>query len=255
VSSTEPGSGNDPGDLYFNTTTNELRSYGTSWQATSPSAADQASINIVAGELTYEEDLGSIADAATTSSGNDISDVATIITEIGLLAAKVTEMGRLGTAEIGGASTGALARLGTAAVVVDIGILGTSPNVSAMAELGTNANVTSMAALTASGVVANIATVSGMVSDINRFATEYIISSTQPTSPTPTEGDLWYDSTNNILKFHNGTSFVSIAAEIHNEMVQDTSPTLGGNLDADSNNITNMGSISGANLNIDFGSI
>ena len=255
VAGSEPGSDNDAGDLYFNTTSNTLYAFGSAWQPTAPSAADQANINIVAGDLTYEEDLGLITDAVTTGSGNDIDTVAGLETEIGLLAAKVAEMGLLGTAEHATNTTGTLARLGTAGVVEDMGHLGTGPNVLAMAELGTSTVVGNIASLTASGVVDNITTVAGMVADINRFATEYIISDSEPSSPSPTEGDLWYDSINNVLKYHNGTSFASISAELHNEMVQDTSPTLGGNLDADDKNLTNVGTISGDDLKVDFGSI
>jgi len=255
VASSEPGTDNDAGDLYFNTTSNTLFTYGTGWKTASPSAADQANIDIVAGELTYEEDLGSIADAATTSSGNDITDVAALDTEIGLLAAKASEIGLLGTVEHATSTTGTLARLGVAAVVEDIGHLGTGPNVLAMAELGTSTVVGNIAALTATGVVTNIGTVATSIADVNRYAAEYIISGSEPSSPTPTEGDLWYDSTNNVLKYHNGTSFASISAELHNEMVQDTTPVLGGNLDADDNNLTNVGTISGDDLKVDFGSI
>ena len=255
VANSAPQSSLDQGDLYFNTFENALYTYGTEWQLAAPSASDQANINIVAGELTYEEDLGLITATPTTSSGNDIDTVAGLNTEIGLLAAKVTEMGRLGTAEIAGASTGALARLGTAAVVEDIGYLGTQANVLAMGELGTSTVVGHIAALNGSGVITNIGTVATSIADVNRYATEYIISSSEPSSPTPTEGDLWYDSINNVLKYHNGTSFASISAELHNEVAQDTTPTLGGNLDADDNDITNMGNIDGTNLNIDFGSI
>ena len=84
-------------------------------------------------------------------------------------------MGRLGTAEIAGASTGALARLGTALVVEDIGNLGTEANVLAMGELGTSTVVGNIATLTASGVVANIATVAGMESAVDHFANAYVI--------------------------------------------------------------------------------
>jgi hypothetical protein len=255
VAGSEPGTDNDAGDLYFNTTSNTLYTYGTGWKTASPSAADQANIDIVAGELTYLEDLGSIADAATTSSGNDITDVAALDVEIGLLAAKATEIGLLGTAEHATSTTGTLARLGVASVVEDIGHLGTGANVLAMAELGTSTVVGNIATLTAAGVVTNIGTVATSIADVNRYAAEYIISGSEPSTPTPTEGDLWYDSTSNVLKYHNGTSFASISAELHNEMVQDTTPVLGGNLDADDFNLTNVGTISGDDLKVDFGSI
>ena len=87
VGSSLPTDSLDQGDLFFNTTENELRAYnGTAWQATAPSASDQVNINIVAGEITSSEDLGSIADAIDTSSGNNIDTVANAITEINSVA-------------------------------------------------------------------------------------------------------------------------------------------------------------------------
>tara|TARA_R100001510_G_scaffold37692_1_gene34023 strand:+ start:2806 stop:4737 length:1932 start_codon:yes stop_codon:yes gene_type:complete len=83
VGSSEPSSNNDAGDLFFNTTTNELRAFnGSSFQATSPSASSQTNINIVAGEITSTEDLGLITESIDTSSGNNIDTVANNITNI-----------------------------------------------------------------------------------------------------------------------------------------------------------------------------
>ena len=76
VGSSEPTSSLDAVDLFFNTSTNELRAYnGSTFQATAPSASSQVNINIVAGELTAQEDLGLITESVTTSSGNNINTV------------------------------------------------------------------------------------------------------------------------------------------------------------------------------------
>lgn len=215
VSSSEPSADLDAGDLYFNTSTNELRAYGTAWQATAPSSAVQASINIVAGDVVYSEDLGSIADALTTSSGNgDITEVAGAIANVNALA--------------NSAVLEDMAFLGTAAVVEDMGILGTSANVTAMS------------------------TVSTSIASVNSFANQYTIASSSPGSPS--EGDLWYDSSNNVIKYHNGSTFITLAPGIA-DLVSDGSPQLGGALDGQNNNLTNIGTVSGANLQIDFGSI
>ena len=83
VGSSLPTTSLDQGDLFFNTTENELRAYnGTAWQATAPSAQDQVNINIVAGEIVSIEDLGSIADSVDTSSGNNIDTVANNISNV-----------------------------------------------------------------------------------------------------------------------------------------------------------------------------
>lgn len=229
VSSTEPSSDNDAGDLYFNTTTNELRSYGTMWQATAPSAASQANINIVAGDIVHNEDLGSIADALdSTGDEGDITTVANAIANVNTTA-------------------GAIANVNT-----------TATNIA-------NVNLTG-------GSISNINTVGGSIADVNRYAEEYTIASSAPGSPS--EGDLWYDSTNNVLKVHNGSSFVAVTSSTAGIMnvVDDTSPELGGDLDVLTRSIVSSsnrditlaphgtgkvicGTIDGTNLQLDFGSI
>ena len=161
------------GALYFLTTTNVMYVYDlatTTWLQLTPTDAEQANINVVAGNILYKEDLGSIADALSTGSGSDIS------------------------------------------------------------------------------------TVADSIADINRYAAEYVIASSTPTSPTPAEGDLWYDSTNNVLKYHNGSSFVSIAGGLAS-LAGDGSPQLAAALDCQNNNINNCGTVDGSNLQMDFGSV
>ena len=87
VGSSEPTSSLDAGDLFFNTSTNELRAYnGSTFQATAPSASSQNNINIVAGEITAQEDLGSITESVATSSGNDINTVGSNISNVNTVA-------------------------------------------------------------------------------------------------------------------------------------------------------------------------
>jgi hypothetical protein len=87
VASSAPSSSLDAGDLYFDTSLNELKAYnGSAWQSTAPSAANQTNINIVAGEITAQEDLGSIANAVSTSSGNNINTVGSNITNVNTVA-------------------------------------------------------------------------------------------------------------------------------------------------------------------------
>ena len=83
----------------------------------------------------------------------------------------------------------------------------------------------------------NIATVATNIADINNFVDQYKIAATAPSGPS--EGDLWCDTTANILKVHNGTSFVAVTSATAGitDVVDDGSPSLGGDLDLNGNNI------------------
>tara|TARA_R100001460_G_scaffold105058_1_gene151272 strand:+ start:17 stop:2245 length:2229 start_codon:yes stop_codon:yes gene_type:complete len=87
VASSAPSSSLDAGDLYFDTSLNELKAYnGSAWQSTAPSAANQVNINTVAGEITAQEDLGSITESVTTSSGSNITTVGQAIANVNTVA-------------------------------------------------------------------------------------------------------------------------------------------------------------------------
>ena len=64
----------------------------------------------------------------------------------------------------------------------------------------------------------NINTVASNITGVNSFADRYRVGATNPTSNND-EGDLFYNSTDNRVKFFNGTSFVNI------ESVTETDPT------------------------------
>ena len=100
----------------------------------------------------------------------------------------------------------------------------------------------------------NINTVSASIGDVNRYANEYQISANAPGSPDA--GDLWFDTANNTLKNYNGSAWLGITSNsgIQN-VADDTSPQLAATLDGQNNNLTNIGTIDGANLQLDFGTL
>ena len=100
----------------------------------------------------------------------------------------------------------------------------------------------------------NINTVSASISDVNRYANEYQISNTAPGSPSA--GDLWFDGSTNTLKNYNGSAWLGITSNsgIQN-VADDTSPELAAALDCNNNNLTEVGTVSGNNLQIDFGTL
>ena len=170
--------------------------------------------------------------------------------------------------------------LATSDIVSDMNTLATSDCVSDMNTLATSANVTAMDNCsgsianintvsgsianvnttagsitnvnTTAGAIANVNTVAASIADVNRYANEYKIANTAPSSPS--QGDLWYDGSNSVLKYRSASAWESIAAGIA-DIVQDTTPQLGGALDGQNNNMSNIGTIDGSNLQLDFGTI
>ena len=80
---------------------------------------------------------------------------------------------------------------------------------------------------------------------VNDFAARYRVGSSDPTDSLD-EGDLFYNTTSNALKFYNGSSWVSVNVTGIGSVADDSSPQLGGNLDVNGNSIvsTSDGNIS-----------
>jgi len=191
-----------------------------------------------------------VADMNTLASADFVSDLNTlatsdIVTDMNLLAtsANVTAMGLLGVSGVvtnmGLLGTSAVVTnmglLGTSAVVTDLDILATSANVTAMGLLGTSAVVTDMGLLGTSAVVADLDIVADNVAGVNSFADRYRVGSSNPASSLD-EGDLFFNTTDNTLKYYNGSGWASITAGI-GSLADDTTPQLGGMLDVNGNHI------------------
>jgi hypothetical protein len=93
-------------------------------------------------------------------------------------------------------------------------VAGINANISTVA--GIASNVTTVAGIssnvtTVAGIASNVTSVANNEANVNRYASEYTISSSAPGSPS--EGDLWYDSTNNILKYYSGSEFIGIVGD------------------------------------------
>ena len=189
-------------------------------------AADQTDIGTVAGISSDVTTVAGISANVTTVANND--------TNVTTVAGKATEIGRLGTAD----AVADMAILGTTDVVADMAILGTTDVVADMAILGTTDVVADMAILATTDVVAdmntlgtadvvadmntlataanvtnmdtcatdisNINTVATNITDVNTFSNRYRISATAP-STSLDDGDLWWDTTNDVLKIYDAT--------------------------------------------------
>ena len=131
--------------------------------------------------------------------------------------------------------------LATTAIVEDLNILATSDIVNDLNQLATTDFVSDLNAI--EGIKANVTTVADNITGVNSFAERYRVGSSDPTSSLD-EGDLFYNSTDNAVKFYNGTSWASIQAGL-TDIVGDVTPQLGGNLDVNGNSI-----VSASNGNI-----
>ncbi len=269
VASSDPSSNNDAGDLYFNTADNELKAYnGSAWQTTAISSSLQSNIAIVAGEITSTEDLGTITESIDTSSGNNIDTVANAITNINTVAginSNITTVAGISSnvTSVAGNSSNINSAVSNATNINTVA--GNNTNINTVA--GISSNVTSVA-----GIASNVTTVANNLSSINNFEARYRVASSEPTSSLD-EGDLYYNTTTNRLNFYNGSSFEQIVAGAMTDVVDDTTPQLGGNLDVNGNSIVSVsngditiapngsgeinlnGTVNTDNLTMDFGSI
>jgi len=206
-------------------------------------------VNACGGQLLFAEDLGSITAALSTSSGNDINTVAGSINNINTVAGISSNI-----TTVAGVSANVTTVAGISANVTTVAsndsnvtaVAGNATNINAVAGNATNIN-------TVAGANANITTVATNISGVNSFADRYRVGSSDPTSSLD-EGDLFYNSSENAVKYYTGSTWASITAGLGN-IVEDTTPQLGGALDGQNNNMSNIGTIDGTNLQIDFGGI
>ncbi len=175
---------------------------------------------------------------ATSDIVSDLNTLATsdIVTDLSLLAtsANVTNMATLG-------ASGVVANIATVAgnnsnitTVAGISsnittVAGNTTNINTVA--GANSNITSVA-----GSIANVNTVASNMSTVNDFSARYRVASSDPSSSLD-EGDLAYNTTSNVLKYYNGSAWVTIVAGSLTDVVQDGTPQLGGSLDVNGNSI------------------
>ena len=246
------------GDLWFDSSSNQVMMVydGSSGDGFSPITPDQATItaiNSVSGHVTFQEDLGLITNAVNTGSGNNsINTVGANIAAVNTVAADLNEA----TSEIDTVAN-SITNVNTVGnAIANVNAVGTNiSNVNAAATNATNINAAVANASNINSAVANatnINTVSASIADVNRYAAEYLIQSGTPSSPSA--GDLWYNSTSNTLNYYTGGAWVGISPGIAG-LINDANPALANHLDCNDKNLTEVGTVSGNNLQIDFGTL
>nr|BAR31686.1 hypothetical protein [uncultured Mediterranean phage uvMED] len=246
------------GDLWFDSSSNQVMMVydGSSGDGFSPITPDQATItaiNSVSGHVTFQEDLGLITNAVNTGSGNNsINTVGANIAAVNTVAADLNEA----TSEIDTVANSITNVDIVGNAIANVNATGTNiSNVNAVANNETNINAVKNNATNINAAVANatnINTVSASIADVNRYAAEYLIQSGAPSSPSA--GDLWYNSTSNTLNYYTGGTWVGISPGIAG-LINDANPALANHMDCNNKNLTEVGTVSGDNLQIDFGTL
>jgi len=189
-----------------------------------------SNVNTVAGISSDVTAVAGISSNVTTVAGKASLITSDFATDISLVTSDfVTDMALVTADFISDVNT-----LATSDIVTDLNLLATSDFVSDLNQLATTDFVSDLNALEA--IKANVNTVAGSIADVNNFASQYRIGSSDPTSSLD-EGDLFYNSTNNVLKYYDGSSWTAITAGGITSLAQDTTPQLGGNLDMNGQDI------------------
>jgi hypothetical protein len=155
----------------------------------------------------FVSDLNTLA---VTDVINDINLLATsdIVSDLNTLATSdiVSDINTLATSDI----VSDLNTLATSDIVSDINTLATSDIVSDLNTLATSDFVSDLNTLATTANVNNISTVATNISGVNSFAEKYRVGSSDP-SLSLDEGDLFYNSTSNVVKVYNGSAWQNVA--------------------------------------------
>ena len=199
---------------------------------------NSSNINTVAGAVTNINAVAGNNTNITAVAGNEanidiVAGELTFAEDLGLVSESLTSSSGNNIDTVAGAIT----NINTVA--------GANSNITTVA--GANANIGTVATN-----IANVNSVGTNISNVNSFSDQYKVASSAPGSPS--EGDLWYDSANNVLKYHTGSAFVSIASGL-TSLLEDQTPELYAALDCNDKNLTEVATISGTNLQMDFGTL
>ena len=202
--SSAPSTDNDgnallTGALYFNSSSSQLFNWtaADAWEAIKPTSSEQTNINALAASAV-------VADMALLATTDVIADMALLAnTDV------IADMAILGTTDV----VADLNKLATTAIVEDLNILATTDIVSDLNQLATSDFVADLTAIEA--IKANVTTVADNVAGVTSFAEKYRVGSSDPSSSL-NEGDLFYNSTSNVLKFYDGSNWITVSSFVEN---------------------------------------
>ena len=157
-----------------------------------------------------------IADMAILATDPIVADMAILGTDD-----IVADMAILGSTTV----TDDMALLAVPAVIDDMALLAIPAVITDMDLLGATGVIADLAAVTATGVIADIETVADNVAGVNSFADRYRVASSAPTGSLD-EGDLYYNTTDNNVRYYNGIAWTSVGqTEAQSIVTADNSAT------------------------------
>ena len=187
------------GALYFDTTNDVMKVYNlatTSWLQLTPTVSNQVNINTVAGQVSPTNNIATVAGI-----DSQITTVAGInTTHLSNVSGVATQVGILGTSD----AVSDMNTLGTAAIVTDMDTLADrAADIATLADIQDGTTATN----TMQTVVSNL-------TGVNNFFAQYRTGASDPTTSLD-EGDLFYNSTSNNLKYYNGSEWVVATTSVN----------------------------------------
>jgi len=216
--------------------------------------ADAVADLAILGTADAVADMNTLGTAANVTNMDTLAGISSNITTVAGISSNVTTVAGISSnvSTVAGVSSDVTTVAGISAdvsAVEDIAanvttVAGISGNVTTVA--GISSDVTTVAGdsadiSTVATDIASVNTTAANITGVNSFADRYRVGASDPTTSLD-EGDLAYNTTDNALKYYNGTSWASITAGL-TDIVGDASPQLGGDLDLNSNDITGTGDI------------
>ncbi len=179
-------------------------------------AADASDIGTVSANIANVNSVAAIDSDVTTVAGMSSADITTVagissnVTTVAGISSNVTTVAGI-AADVTAAATNASDISAIAAEVAKVVTVANDLN-EATSEIDVVANNIANVNLVGTDI-ANVNTVATNLTDINAFVDTYFISATAPSSPTL--GDLWFDTTNDIMKVYSASGFVNAGSSVN----------------------------------------
>ena len=194
------------GALYFDTTNDIMKVYdltNTTWRQLTLTSANQAYVNTVAGQISPTNNIATVA--GLNSEITNVSGLSTEITNLNGIRTDISAVNSIST-EVQG-------------------VYNNTSNINAVYNNATNINTVAglnseIGLIGTSANIASITTAANNLTSINSFANTYL----GPSATAPTQdpdgsaldvGDLYFDTTSNVMKVYSSSGWVTAASAIN----------------------------------------